>query len=206
MFDINLYNQLPSIAAASAVLESKLASSGIALDTLLEKLRPLFCSDEHKGKYGLWLLHHHFDLDEGERMVKNGAISQPTQDKSSNIVAERWTGTGDEVEHVYANNLTSSEVPPPPPQEFIQQFQAITSAYNIDCLGICSAPSDEELKMFNAGYMFVESCKQGRKQILTAVSMGDLSLDGDSVFRTTWSLSSDWRLNCSHSCTVDSGH
>ncbi|PPR03561.1 hypothetical protein CVT26_006103 [Gymnopilus dilepis] len=196
MFDINLYNQLLSIAAASAALESKLASSGIALDTLLEKLRPLFCSDEHKGKYGLWLLHHHFDLDEGERMVKNGAVSQPTQDKSSNIVAERWTGTGDEVEHVYADSLGLNEVPSPPPQD----------AYNIDCLGICSAPSDEELKMFNAGCMFVESCKQGRKQILTAVSMGDLSLDGDSVFRTTWSLSSDWRLNCSHSCTVDSGH
>ncbi|PPR03560.1 hypothetical protein CVT26_006102 [Gymnopilus dilepis] len=206
-FNIHDLVRLPpascSTSAPSASLDSKLASSGVTLDILLEKLAPLFCNDEPKGKYGIWLLHHHFDLEQGERMVKKGSISEPTIDQSSNIVAERWSGGGDELEHVYAHN--SNDIPLPPSPEFLKQFQEIISAYNIDCLGICASPSQDEVELMKAGYAFLETCNPGRKQILTALPVGDPSLDDASVYRAAWSVSDSWRLNCAHFCGVNNG-
>ena len=209
MFDFNSYNQLPRIPAATAAFNSKLASSGITLDTLLDKLRPLFSSAEHNGKYGIWLLHHHFDLEDGERMVKRGLISEPTVDRAANIVAEKWSGGGEELEHAYTSivdngNDKAGELPPPPSPEFIRRFQEIVGAYDmIDCLGICFAPSQEELEIIHAGYTFLETSNQGRKHVLAAIPAGDPSLtDGSaSVFRTTWSVTSDAGFDCTHSCT-----
>ena len=204
MFDVNLYNQLPSIAAASATFNSKLASAGLTIDTFLDKLCPLFSSDGNKDKYGIWLLHHHIDLEAGERMVKKGAVSEPTMDQSSNIVAERWGGDGAELEHIYAEK--SNDIPSPPSPEFIKKFQEIISAFDIDCLGICYAPSQEELKILNAGYIFMETSNQGRRHTLTPIPLDDPSLGNESIFRTTWSISGDWAFSCIHACFNESCH
>ena len=204
MFDVNLYNRLPSISSASATLHSKLASTNLTLDALLSRLRPLFCSDEYKGKYGIWLVHHHFNLEEGERMVKSAAVTQPTRDRSEKIVAERWSARGEELEHAYHDaGKELDDLPPPPPAEFIRQFQEITGAYGIDCLGICYPPSQEEVKTLRGGYMFMETCHEGRKHVLTPISAGDASLNGASVIKTTWSMSDDAGFGeCVCSCFV----
>ena len=147
-------------------------------------------------------------------MVKRGAVTQPSRERSGRIVAERWGAGGEELEHAYYDSDADADsdegadadaggLPPPPPADFIKQFQEITGAYGIDCLGICYPPSQEELKMLHGGYMFMETCHEGRKHVLTPISVGDASLDGASVIKTTWSMSDDAGFGeCVCSCFV----
>ncbi|KIJ37903.1 hypothetical protein M422DRAFT_50228 [Sphaerobolus stellatus SS14] len=83
-----LYNSLPYVGNGDKGLHRQFDSSGIPLAKLLAELAPLFSDGEKAGKF--WLLHRHFPLYLGERMVGRGDTMEPTTNNSSRIVAKRW--------------------------------------------------------------------------------------------------------------------
>jgi hypothetical protein len=91
-FDTQFYNGLPSIEDADTAFVDR--------NNIFTKLAPLFAREEYRGVYDVCLIHHHFDLKPGERMVSHGSISLPTLSSQESqddplIIPERWTAYGD---------------------------------------------------------------------------------------------------------------
>ncbi|KAF8965064.1 hypothetical protein BDZ97DRAFT_811940 [Flammula alnicola] len=201
MFSIDTYNNLPSIAKGDKLFHDQLKASGFTLDQLLSELAPLFSEGDNAGRYGIWLLHHHFSLTTGERMVARGDISEPTTDVSSLIVAERWNDEGEELEHRYVDDI--DDVPPPPPAEFMKRFKTIIDARKINALGVCYAPNGRDTEKIKEGYIFLESTNHGgRKHVMTVVRADDPRLlSGETNFSASWiPMSGHCCSKSSHRC------
>ncbi|PPQ90186.1 hypothetical protein CVT25_013316 [Psilocybe cyanescens] len=147
-FDVASYNELPMIWDAHRLLSKQLADDKPGrLDALIEALAPLFLTGDERFKFGICIMHRHFDLKDGERMVtvpetdeenlNRVAITQPSTDTSSNIVAERWMFDGKEFEHAVVDDPTSIT---PPSDEFFEEFRRICKSFGngVDILGICA--------------------------------------------------------------------
>jgi hypothetical protein len=66
-FDTQFYNNLPSISDADSAFVDREAH--------FSKLAPILSKEEYRGVYEVCLFHHHFDLEQGEKMVSYGSIS-----------------------------------------------------------------------------------------------------------------------------------
>jgi len=162
-FDIKAYNNLPLIADADALFQKQLASAGITRSQLFLQLAPLFLQDGNAGRYAICLVHHHYDLKAGERMVTTGFSTKPSIDASDNIVPTSWLNTGEVVEFMFTPS--PSALPPPPSAEFFAKFKSILATNNIDVLGVCYAAND-----LDDGFMLRESDGAGdRERVLSVV-------------------------------------
>jgi len=201
MFSIDTYNSLSSIQKGVGVFDDQLKSSSLTVRTLLDELEPLFLGGDNAGRYGIWILHRHFRLKTGERMVAKGFITEPTTDTSSLIVAERWNAKGEELEHRYVDDTDG--VPPAPSPEFMLAFNAIMEAKKIDCLGVCFAPTTQEMEKLQEGYVFLETTNHhegGRKHVLNLVPADDLRTNAETTFQSSWTMSGCGDHRCSHTC------
>ncbi|KAF8804301.1 hypothetical protein BYT27DRAFT_7194473 [Phlegmacium glaucopus] len=164
-FDVAKYNSLLPVGDADTLFNEQLNSAGITRRQLFSQLAPLFSEGENAGRYGTCLVHRHYLLMDGERMVTTNNSTMPTLDASVNIVADRWYSTGGEFEHRFTDNPTS--LPPPPSADFFDKFRSIINANGIDILGVCYAPAVGELA---PGFIFLEGGgAQDREQVLTVI-------------------------------------
>ena len=177
-FDVSAYNDLPSIADADARLEDQLASAGLTRNQFFSKLTPVFLETPYAGRYAACLIHRHYSLNDGERMVATGPSTKPSTDTSPNIVGERWASNGEVIEHKFTEDPASH--PPPPPAEFFAKFKSILDAHGIDILGVCYAPSK-----YQDGFLYLESTgSEDRERITTLVHCSALQLEHS--FEATW--------------------
>jgi hypothetical protein len=137
-FDIIAYNDLPFVSDADARFKEQLASAGLTRKQLLSDLAPLFLEPPYAGRYAACLIHRHYSLKDGERMVTTEHSTKPSTDTSAQIVAECWSSSGEEVEHRFIDDTTT--LPPPPPVDFLAKYKSILDSYGIDVLGVCWAP------------------------------------------------------------------
>ena len=177
-FNVSAYNELPSIAVANTRLEDQLASAGLTRDQFFSKLTPVFLEAPYAGRYAACLIHRHYSLNDGERMVGTGPSAKPSTDTSPNIVGERWDSNGEVIEHKFTEDPASH--PPPPPAEFFAKFKSILDAHGIDILGVCYAPSK-----FQDGFLYLESAGSGDREQITSLVHSSAPQLEDS-FEATW--------------------
>jgi hypothetical protein len=177
-FDVAAYNQLLLIHEADNRFNDQLASAGITRPELFSQLAPILLEGEHAGKYAICLLHRHYSLNKGERMVTNDLVTKPSTNTSPRVVAERWSCTGQEIEYRLINDPAS--LPPPPSSELLSKVKSILDAKGIDILGVCYAP--EKLA---DGFEFMEVSGPGdRVQILSIVHVS--TVDPYESYQAVW--------------------
>ena len=203
MFSVDTYNRLPYIWDAAGVFANQLKSSNLTMETLLQKLEPLFSKGDDAGKYGIWILHRHFSLQAGERMVETGDTTEPTIADSPCIVAERWNAEGRALEYRYIDPL--DVIPSPPSAEFMTRFKAEMDAMRIDSLGVCFAPTQQDIEKIKGGYIFLETTNDdGRKQVINAVLRDHPLVKDQSTFEACWTMSGEVGCRCNHICQAPS--
>lgn len=193
IFDVQAYNQLLIIDEADSQFKQQLSAAGISREDLFLQLAPLFAKKEQTGKkpYGICLLHRHYLLNDGERMVSSGNSIQPSTDKSPNIVADRWFASGQEFEH------TCAEAPLYDIPSFLSEFKAINDVHGINILGVTYIPDLDNLgEEFT---MFEEKGSKDREQITTIVRQS--SLNPDTTIEATWIIHGDPNQPCRGRCT-----
>ncbi|KDR77564.1 hypothetical protein GALMADRAFT_407778 [Galerina marginata CBS 339.88] len=177
-FDVSAYNALPFIAAANTRFEKQLETAGLTRTQFFTKLVPLFREASYAGNYSVCLIHRHYSLNDGERMVTTGDSAKPSMDTSENIVGERWASNGQVIEHKFTDDPASH--PPPPPAEFFSKFKSIVDAHGVDILGVSYAPGKLE-----DDFLLLESPGPGdREQVTTVVHR--LSEERKHGFEAAW--------------------
>jgi hypothetical protein len=180
-FDTQFYNGLPSIEDADTAFVDR--------NNIFTKLAPLFAREEYRGVYDVCLIHHHFDLKPGERMVSHGSISLPTLSSQESqddplIIPERWTAYGDPFE--FRKVKSGEEFAPPPPASLLEEFrQCVGDQASI--LGICLAEG-----RLPEGHVYWETTNDhvARSHVLEIKERVDLA-DCRSLFETCWRPESD---------------
>ncbi|KDR67425.1 hypothetical protein GALMADRAFT_147199 [Galerina marginata CBS 339.88] len=199
-FDASAYNDLPFIADANARFESQLASAGLTRTQFFSKLAPLFLEAPYAGHYAACLIHRHYALNAGERMVTTGPSAKPSSNTSPNVVGERWASNGEVIEHKLTDDPASN--PPGPPPEFFSKFKSILDAHGINTLGVCHASG----KLAD-GFLFLESPGPGdREQVTTLVRRSSPELKHS--FEAAWSPKINpedgfYTMGCCCNCTED---
>ncbi|KAF8901906.1 hypothetical protein CPB84DRAFT_1776988 [Gymnopilus junonius] len=117
-FSATLYNSLPSVDIAHVSFSKR--------DEILSKLATVFNRAEYR-KFGVCLVHRHCILEEGERMVARGNISQPERVYDSECYPERWLVTGEAYEF-------TQEPTTEPPVQLVEEFRKIVG--NTQVLGL----------------------------------------------------------------------
>ena len=187
-FGVQRYNQFLSIGEASSRFKRQLESAGLSDSQFFAELAPLFTEEDKLSPFSPCLIHHHFSLKEGERMVSHGNYSTPSTDISPNIIPEFWLNSGEEIEHRYVND--SGSIPPPPSTDFLSQFKAILDKYGIDILGICYSPSVDDLA---PGFIFLETLvTKERAHIINHVPIS--SIDPATTSPSVWTF--EFQDNC----------
>ncbi|KAF4622031.1 hypothetical protein D9613_009526 [Agrocybe pediades] len=171
-FSVSRYNNLLGVDEADKKLNKQLADAKISRHDFFSQLANLFLEENRHIDYSPCLLHRHFLLEEGEKMVADGNSTMPSTDDS--VVPERWYPDGEEMEHRVAN--PNIALPPPPPPEFMAKFKALTQRYGIDVLGVCYVPPVEELPPMS---IFRETLgSRDREEVIQVVPKDDSSLGG----------------------------
>ena len=141
-FDTEAYNELPLVPDAIARFEKQLRAAGLNRTELFSELAPLFlvksAEGTKPGPYAVFLIHRHFELEPGERMVENNNITEPSN-SSLNIVPHIWLPTGQAIEFRRFISESDPPLPPPPTLEFISKFRSFLDKKGINTLGICYA-------------------------------------------------------------------
>jgi len=204
------YNKLPLVFDAATLFDAQLASAGITRNQLFDKLAPLFVDGNGTSQYAACLIHHHYDLKPGERMVSTNLTTKPlamesTEFNSSpvNVIAHCWLRTGEAIEYrlISESNLPKStqSFPPPPPAEFFGKFRALLEPMGIDVLGICYADSELE-----DGFISLETDGPGdRERVFTIIPRSEKPAPG---YEVTWipKYSEDgqsYKMICACNCT-----
>ncbi|KAF8875342.1 hypothetical protein CPB84DRAFT_446990 [Gymnopilus junonius] len=174
----SLYNALPLIQHSSARFDEQLASARLSRTEFFSELAPLFEEKGYTKQYAVCLVHRHFLLEEGERMVANNKSSAPTRDKSDNIIPERWLKTGEPFEYRVIDDV--NPLSPPPSVDFFAKFKSVLDRFAIDVLGICAIPRDE----LPPGYWLLETQGIGERELLT--NRVPFASDVKSTFHSSW--------------------
>lgn len=111
--DATSYNNLLYVDIASQLFTNR--------DEMLSKLEPVL-KQYGNNRFGVCLVHRHCLLEEGERMVANGNISQPERDGPA--YPERWLATGEAYE--FSREATTS-----PSEELLENFRGIVGDINV---------------------------------------------------------------------------
>jgi len=179
-FDTDAYNKLPLVNDANRLFEKQLESAGLDRAKLFSRLAPLFFDSESKrsGPYAVWLIHRHFELKPGERMVEANGSTKPSTESSPNIVPHLWSRTGEAIEFRSVSESDTSTLPPPPSPEFFSKFRSILDENGIDALGICYAQND-----LKYGEVYQEVDGPGERERVVSIVHESLAID---AFQVTW--------------------
>ncbi len=141
---------LLSLFMAERILEASAYNSLLDVDTadqhfphpvrddIFAKLKPVL-QQYGNNKFGVCLIHRHCSLEEGERMVSDGDVSQPQRDGPS--YPERWLATGEAYEFSREKTISPSE-------ELLEKFRIIMGEIKI--IGLCYI-HDEENRRYPEG-------------------------------------------------------
>jgi hypothetical protein len=180
MLDHDAYNRLLPIRAAAQAFTNR--------QELFQKIAPLLARAEFQEKYCLCLVHNHFLLQPGERMVATGLVTQPERvpdPTPSDIIPSSWTATGIPFEWTRVN--APEEIIAPPPDELIREFSEIVGEGSI--LGLCLAPGP-----LPEGQMWLERLSPDlRQHILEMKPAEEHCIDPASISTACWrvKISSD---------------
>jgi len=162
---VQTYNKLHSISCSHERFIQQLKAACITQEQLFSELALFFQENDPSHDYALCLIHRHYSLNEGEKMVSNGDSIAPSMERTPNIIPERWFSNGDAMEYTYCKDL-ASQIPPPSP-EFFAKFHSIVSFYNIDTLGVCYM---SYLKGLATDWIYLEcSGTRDREQVVKIV-------------------------------------
>ncbi|KAJ2919118.1 hypothetical protein MD484_g1342, partial [Candolleomyces efflorescens] len=118
LFDHNWYNSLPTIGEADKAFTSR--------EELFKKIAVLLARSEFYEKYDLTLVHRHVVLEDGERMVATGLITQPERVPNptpSDVIPSSWTAAG--IPFEWTRVKGTEGFIPPPPAGLIKEFSGI---------------------------------------------------------------------------------
>jgi hypothetical protein len=145
----SLYNKFPSLEDADA----KFSNRELFFPMLVKVL------SGYEDKFAINLVHGHCKLDEGEKMVTTGTITQPMKDVE--CYPERWLATGE----AYVFNTKPTESPP---AALLEKFKAVVDVVgHIDGIGIL-ALSYLKNHPLGPGEVYMENT-EGRADIMTVV-------------------------------------
>lgn len=117
ILEASSYNGLLDIDTAHKLFTNR--------DEIFGKLGPVL-QQYGNNKFGVCIVHRHCQLEEGERMVATGNVSQPESDGPA--YPERWLATGEAYE--FSREETTS-----PSEELLENFRHIVGDINV--LGLC---------------------------------------------------------------------
>lgn len=123
ILEASSYNGLLDIDTAHKLFTNR--------DEIFGKLGPVL-QQYGNNKFGVCIVHRHCQLEEGERMVAKGNVSQPESDGPA--YPERWLATGEAYE--YSREETTS-----PSEELLENFRQIVGDINV--LGLCYVRDEE---------------------------------------------------------------
>lgn len=141
--DASSYNRLYPVEIANRLFTNR--------DEILKNLGHVL-QTYGENKFGVCIVHRHCVLEEGERMVANGNVSQPERDGP--VYPERWLATGEAYEFTREKTISPSE-------ELLHNFRKIVG--NVQVLGLFYIP-DEEI----SGVVLERT--EGRRNITKIVS------------------------------------
>jgi len=179
-FNSDDYNKLPLVSEAEALFESQLKSAGLNRAELFSQLALLFYDSKANkpGPYAVYLIHRHYELKPGERMVATDTSTRPSTEFSPNIVPHIWSINEEAREFRFVSDPSTH--PPPPPREFFSKFRSFLEEKRIDTLGICYAEND-----LKDGDIYEEGDGPGdRERMVTMIS--ELQAGTDS-YEVVWS-------------------
>jgi len=146
MTDIRIFNGLTTLSESNKVLSERLASLGPRAD--LAELRDIFERFGVTTRIGLALLHKHFTVEEGERVVEFGHVSTPWPVPDDGRVAggyvvprswRFWDGSLEPYEFGFNHPGQEEYDDVDLPDDFVRQLQDfLTEANLLDVLGICA--------------------------------------------------------------------
>lgn len=203
-----LYNSLPLIPAAYDILRQELTDKGIHISNdnpmLSIQNDPAVCAllrnEENQGRFfGIWIIHRHFGLDPGERMVSVGNITKPAAEDPSHI-AERWDQDGNEIEFMQPGADDASNMAPSP--DLVKSFRDLMrDSFGVSILGLCRAPSRLE-----PGTVWVETTDEPSRAQIVKVGILDELLGKELIYPSIWVTRSpdscDPQLVCNCTCNV----
>jgi len=160
-----VFNSLPDLHDANARLSKQLALMGEKAD--LAELRDIFEEHGVQSRLGLTLLHHHFEVSPGERVVEFGNISTPWPVPANGhifggiTVPRSWRFLDGELRaYEYCFNIAGEETydTEEVPKGFIKQANAFLTDNGLaDILGICTmVASDEGMVEKTAGRVSIQ--------------------------------------------------
>jgi len=114
MYSCELYNNLPSLHEA----RERLISLPGGPENVLKALAPIF---KLNPEFGICLVHAHCTLDNGEKMVSSGRVSEPAivdSEAGESCYPERWLANGDPYEFSSTPTVEGGA----PPFDLVQRF------------------------------------------------------------------------------------
>jgi|ERR1700722_18211814 len=150
---VQMYNNLPSIEEADERFTNREAT--------FAKLAPILAEFNHQ--FGVCLVHAHCKLEQGEKMIAQGKITQPELNTDLVHYPDRWLPNGQPFE--FTTKPTTS-----PPAKLVNELQKITGPDGV--LGLFYKSDDvKELEH-----------TEGRKNIMEEVT----DLTGTDHLETAW--------------------
>ena len=151
---------------------------------LFSKLAPLLAAYQYQ--FGVCLVHAHCKLEEGEKMVASGHVSEPQKDVP--CYPERWLASGEPYEFTKEPTVA-------PPAALFTEFKAIVG--NNDVLGLYAAGDDPHSEK-------LQEWTEGRKNITRVVT----EIDPEDI-ETGWlpGTADPITMACTKYCRkIDKGH
>jgi hypothetical protein len=147
-YDPDTFAALPELASAGARFRV------LGAEALVNsEFRSLFLEHKMDRTYGLMLLHRHFDLSNGERLIEyqGTSVSWQHDELYKKVVPSTWLICNDGAirpsEFTYAPHCAVEDADPDPksPEKarFLQAFQSLLQKHNAAGLfGLCRYPGD----------------------------------------------------------------
>jgi hypothetical protein len=175
VLDHNGYNGLLTIQEADQALTDR--------QGWFKKIAPLLSREELQERFNLCLVHKHVVLQQGERMVATGLVTQPerlSDPMPSDIIPSSWTAAG--IPFEWKRVKSPEEIVDSPPAAFFQEFSKLVGRDSV--LGL-SLPQDPVAE----GQIWCERIdNEDRQHILEIQPVEGPWGDEDTVHQTSWSL------------------
>jgi len=187
MYSTELYNQLPYLGDAFTRLRSLPGGP----QNLLKYLAPVFKDHPY---FGICLVHRHCTLEDGERMLSVGRVSQPEIVEEGKYFPERWLANGDPYEFsshpTVENDYPLSDLL----EAFSSRLTAYSNSFKIEdlsnLLGVyfTSDPDTGEATLPREDIIWVEKT-EGRQNIIEPVPR-------EQAISTANSIQAGWNIVC----------
>lgn len=188
----SIFNELPSLHESNTRLSMQLASMGERSD--LAELKTIFEEHGVQLRLGLALLHNHFKIDPGERVVEYGNVSTPWQvPANGNVfggvtVPRSWRFLEGELQaYEYGFNINGDEMydTEEVPEDFARQVGGFLTDNGLaDILGICTMDGDDGGRVEKT---------VGRVSVTVPVRRGG---DGNGVEDLHGNIEAVWSFDC----------